>query len=741
MADRVDLTTREQKELTCSLCGEYFREPKILPTCLHYYCKECVQNLAEKAGEGRPFACPECHKDVHLPENEAGRLPTLHFVDHMKRVHDTVTLARSNSEIVCGLCSAPDQPQPPAQAFCCDCEEYICNFCEESHQRRQKAYKDHQVVKLDEFKRNPGQHLSIKKRPTDSYECPDHRGKMLEYYCFRCDRLICQPCINLQHKDHECDTIDNCGPGYEKHVREILSSLRNNCTKITESIAEVEVVKSRITNQVVNTEEDVNHAFTEMIDAVQTHKQELIDAIHQKEREKVNALESQLEELKSASSRIQDVTTFVDRCLENGSSSEITSFQSRMKAEIQQEMRNYEGLTLEPAAAADIAVTLSCVDKADDFLRENAALCLPQADVSKCTIEGDGVRTSETKAMANFTVRTAYCNGVPCKEPQDVRVEIKSLVDHSNLQAPVTARDNAVYDVSYRPVIRGQHEMNVYVNNVLLPGCPFRMHAEIPPKQLCDPIRRITGLNTPYGVTLTCTGQLLVSESVSRAGKIAIVNKDGTIVDRPNQIDLTHPTGIVVDKGEFVYVVDQEDNCITKYDKNWTSCAVIESGSSELNRPGRITVSPRGELFVCDRANSRVQVFDRDLKHPQVFGNPEDVDRPVGIAFDEENNVYVTDLHHHRISKFSSEGTLLATIGQSGNSPGELHSPRGIAIRKNYIYVTERDNHRVSVFQTNGESVAVFGMDTELQDPGSIIIDEDGFVYVCDEDKNCIVVF
>lgn len=739
MAEPDAVVTLEAKAITCPLCGECFREPKVLPTCLHYYCRECIQNLAEKAGEGCPFACPECRKDVTLPGKDAGSLPTLHFVDHMKRVHDTVTLARSSSEIVCGLC-CPDHTPPLARAFCCNCAEYICDFCEESHQRRQKAYKDHEVIKLDELQSNPRLSLLIKKRPTDSCECPDHRGKLLEYYCFRCNRLICQPCINLQHKDHECDTIDNCGPGYERSVRDMESRLKTNHTEIVDSIEEVERVKSKIKNQVMDTEEKVNRAFTKVMEAVQTHKQELMDAVRRKEREKLDALESQLEELRSASSRIRDVTTFVDRCLENGSNTEISALQARMTTEIQQEMKHFESLSQKPAAAADIDVMLLCVDKIEEFLCENAALYFPQADISKCTVEGDGIHMADTNSTAKFTVHTAYCNGLPCKEPQDVRVEIKSLVDQSDLQSTIDARDNAVYDISFRPVTRGRHEVSVYVNNMPLPGCPFRMYAETPPTQLCNPTRHISGIQTPYGASLTCTGRLLVSESVNRAGKIAIVStEDRTTVDRPDQINLTHPTGVVVDEDEFVYIVDQEENCITKYDKNWARCTSTERDN--LDRPGRITVSRQGELFVCDRANSRVLIFDRDLKHSRVFGNPEHVDRPVGIAFDEENNVYVTDLHLHRISKFSPDGTLLDTIGHSGNNPGDLHSPRGIAIRKNYIYVTERDNHRVSVFQTDGKFVTVFGTNAELHDPGSIVIDDDGFVYVCDDDENCIVVF
>ena len=45
-------------ELTCPVCTDHFKEPKVLP-CLHYYCKTCIADLIKRA-KGRPFNCPEC---------------------------------------------------------------------------------------------------------------------------------------------------------------------------------------------------------------------------------------------------------------------------------------------------------------------------------------------------------------------------------------------------------------------------------------------------------------------------------------------------------------------------------------------------------------------------------------------------------------------------------------------------------------------------------------------------------
>ena len=59
-------------ELTCPVCTEHFKEPKVLP-CLHYYCKTCIADLIKRAPRGRPFNCPECRREVLAANNDPER--------------------------------------------------------------------------------------------------------------------------------------------------------------------------------------------------------------------------------------------------------------------------------------------------------------------------------------------------------------------------------------------------------------------------------------------------------------------------------------------------------------------------------------------------------------------------------------------------------------------------------------------------------------------------------------------
>ena len=69
---------RLDDELTCPVCTEHFKEPKVLP-CLHYYCKTCIADLIKRA-PNRPFNCPECRREARAESNDPERYILLNKV-------------------------------------------------------------------------------------------------------------------------------------------------------------------------------------------------------------------------------------------------------------------------------------------------------------------------------------------------------------------------------------------------------------------------------------------------------------------------------------------------------------------------------------------------------------------------------------------------------------------------------------------------------------------------------------
>ncbi len=91
------------------------------------------------------------------------------------------------------------------------------------------------------------------------------------------------------------------------------------------------------------------------------------------------------------------------------------------------------------------------------------------------------------------------------------------------------------------------------------------------------------------------------------------------------------------------------------------------SQPGENRRPDCITPSPDGKrLYVSDRDNGRIQVYDPEGKFLFAFGEegdaPGQLQDPIQTAFDKEGRLWVCDSANHRIQIFSADGKYVKMI-------------------------------------------------------------------------------
>src|SRR5215211_5697321 len=123
-------------------------------------------------------------------------------------------------------------------------------------------------------------------------------------------------------------------------------------------------------------------------------------------------------------------------------------------------------------------------------------------------------------------------------------------------------------------------------------------------------------------------------------------------------------------------------------------------------------------------------------------GNGE-FDSPRGIATDAKGNIFVADTDNGRIQKFSPTGAFLGTMGIKGNGYGQLGAPNGIAIdRVGNIYVADASKHVVEKLASDGNVIAEWkGPAPGFYGPRRIAIGPDESVYVVDQGRTRIVKF
>ena len=100
------------------------------------------------------------------------------------------------------------------------------------------------------------------------------------------------------------------------------------------------------------------------------------------------------------------------------------------------------------------------------------------------------------------------------------------------------------------------------------------------------------------------------------------------------------------------------------------------------------------DIFVADRSNHRVQVFDKDGKYLFKFGDRDGAGKmndPVRIDF-YQNKVFVSQYTGGCLLVYDLNGTFLQQIGTPGNGEGQFNNPQGITINQSngeIFYVTE----------------------------------------------------
>jgi DNA-binding beta-propeller fold protein YncE len=69
------------------------------------------------------------------------------------------------------------------------------------------------------------------------------------------------------------------------------------------------------------------------------------------------------------------------------------------------------------------------------------------------------------------------------------------------------------------------------------------------------------------------------------------------------------------------------------------------------------------------------------------------------VAVDARGNVYVVDYLNNRIQVFTGTGVYLNQWGTTGSGPGQFLNPVGIAVDRNgNVYVADTNNSRIQVF-------------------------------------------
>ena len=164
--------------------------------------------------------------------------------------------------------------------------------------------------------------------------------------------------------------------------------------------------------------------------------------------------------------------------------------------------------------------------------------------------------------------------------------------------------------------------------------------------------------NFPHGAVVDGEGNLWVTDAGGTPGKghqvfkfapdgrvLMTLGKAGMSGTEPGLFD--QPTDVAIAANGDIYVSDSHRNgknnriqVFTKDDRFLRAWGSKGTGPGQISEPHSIAFDSRGRLFVGDRENNRIVIYDQDgavLDTWHQFG------RPSGIAITRDDTIYVTD--------------------------------------------------------------------------------------------------
>jgi sugar lactone lactonase YvrE len=158
------------------------------------------------------------------------------------------------------------------------------------------------------------------------------------------------------------------------------------------------------------------------------------------------------------------------------------------------------------------------------------------------------------------------------------------------------------------------------------------------------------------------------------------------------------PNDVLVAPNGEIYVAEGHSSSpgsvarVLKFSKDGkliASWGKFGSGPDELDQPHALAMDSRGRLFVGDRGNNRIKIFDQNGKLLDTWYQ---FSRPSGIFIDRQDRIYVADSESGSVFKprtdwkrgirigSAKDGTVTAFIPDPAENPPSTSAAEGVAV-------------------------------------------------------------
>ncbi len=267
----------------------------------------------------------------------------------------------------------------------------------------------------------------------------------------------------------------------------------------------------------------------------------------------------------------------------------------------------------------------------------------------------------------------------------------------------------------------------------------------------------IPGVSRPLGVAVAPNGTVYATESDGERMIRAFdtQGKQTAAFAPPGEPAARNLTYIAVSPAGLVYASDLFAHKIFIFSPSGEPAGEVASPFAEGWLPQGLAFDAAGNLYVTERTpgKHRVVVLDPAGNLIREFGKEGaaagEFSFPNTLTVDSKGNIYVSDSGNGRVQTFDTTGKPLWMVGR-GNARGDLAVPRGIVVDndRQLLLVVDTTDQGVNVYDISGAAPKfAYGIGAQgtgndaFSFPNGIAESSQGYLYITDRENNRVAVW
>ena len=581
-----------------------------------------------------------------------------------------------------------------------------------------------------------------------TYMCDAHPNMPLDLYCEneRCLKLVCSQCVSSHSASgHKLTAASEAAETFKDEFEGPKVSIEGQCQQIRSYIAKVNETKQSLNESCDKAIQSIATFFDAAVAMFTEQKVALVQQVNQVKVSELSKLNTMINLSSQLLNETEKTLILLDSIVDERSPQEFFKNKDKVMDDIELNLKKYRSFFL----SASFTLPSHFNTYIPDSTTLQALLPTKAGEIKKeqCTyLLGAGLESPSL-----HSINYIYCHTQ--SELAQVTVKLSPLGRHIHQFSvpeflPVLVEvKKSYYIIAYQPTVRGRYNLVIEGDNTVQ---PTRFFIPIHPKHLQKPVQTFsTTLSKCWAVATssheyssellyigTKTDIVVLDKQTGKLGRIG--KSSGINLSSPK---LRQVSGICVGPDGSIYKSCHGRNKVIKYNLSGERVHAF-SDHNMFDGPCGIAIN-RDHLYICNSGRNNILVYDLNTLDFIVsigsFGNePGRFNHCMDIAFDDKDRMYVIDTSN-RVQVLDVNGAFQHYIGMQ-DEQHILQDPRGICVNGDYVYVTEKGASRVSVFSLDGQLVSHIG-EGYLQSPCGIAIDIDGFVWVCDWEKEAVLVF